>query len=858
MSAKIKALKPAIILILVFLIFNSPAPVFAVVLGSTSEGWNIYDPTSEQGTANYRYGPSMILNEDNSIDMWTCSPGSGDHVWDYIRYKHSSDNGVTWGPEIVALQPTAGSVDSKSTCDPGVVKFGGYYYMAYTSTLNVFGMDNDIFVARATMPEGPYEKWNGSGWGGNPQPFIEFDDALIDTYGAGEPSLVVKDDTLYIYYTWMSRDPVTGKPNHQTRLLTASTTDANWPGNTVYRGIAIERGAEGEDSTDHKYVPSMGKFIALSTAKRFGPFSYLKLYESVDGLHYTPATLPKNYINTFAHNAGITGNERGHFITTQNNRVAYAYGTNWGYWYTSMNPISLVDSGLPAIPTIRAVLTGNESVKLYFNTTGIAGETYTIQYGTSSGIYTETISGITGSPYTITNLKNGVPYFFTIAANNANGESGMSAQVSAVPLRISDAPRVAAMVSSELVGWEASNLIDASENTTWSSVGHSTNANTEWATIDTGENRMVQRVTLTARQPAEFGYPGKFKIQVSVDNTYWQDAVYDVRQYRLESPARNVYEFNEPLYGRYVRVLASELGHDENQPRNFYMQLADIKIEEIPYEAVASSSLSGWNASSILDNNSETSWSSDAHSTAAHTEWIALYTGAPIQVSSVQITPRKNGLGFPKDFKFQTSQNGMNWIDIPGSSYTEYPNPGSYAQHFKFSNTVEAQYIRMIATKLGADEFNNYYMQISDMKADTLVSRAPFASSFLPGWEVEKAADSQLDTYWSSMFHTSSAHTEWLAVDMGSQRNWSGIRLTPRPQYGFPVDFTLQSSNDGLNWVNIPGQTYKSYYNPGSTTQLFSFSETVSARYFRVHATKLSPDESGNYYLQLGEVIVDR
>ncbi|WP_409345574.1 discoidin domain-containing protein [Paenibacillus sp. MBLB4367] len=856
MSAKTVFTKLFACVMLLSLLF--PSQAFAVVTGSTSSGWNVYDPTSESGTANYRYGPSMILNADDSIDMWTCSPGTGSTAWDYIRYKRSPDNGVTWGAESVVLAPTPGSSDSLSTCDPGVVKFGGYYYMGYTSTLNTYGTDNDIYVARSASPGGPYEKWNGSGWGGNPQPFIVFDDAPVDTYGAGEPSLVVKDSTLYIYYTWMTRDSSTGKPVNQTRVRTASTANANWPGATTYQGVAIQRDVDGDDSTDHKYVPSMNKFIAMGTAKRFGPFAYVKLYESADGLSYKPATLPKNFINTFAHNGGITGDEKGHFDTAKNNRIAYAYGTQWGYWYTAMNPISLTDSNLPAVPIVKAVLQGNGQVQLHFRTTGIAGETYKIKYGTASGTYTTTVPGVTSSPYTITGLTNGTPYYFAVASSSASGDSANSAQVSATPLNLSVSPRSAVTSSSQLSGWEASKAIDADPSTTWSSTGHSNNMSAEWITVDTGSNRMVKRVTLTARQPSEFGYPNKFKIQVSTDNANWVDAAYDNGQYRLESPARNVYDFNEPLYGRYVRILASQLNPDQNQPYVYYMQLGDIRIEDIPYGASASSSLSGWTPDKVLDRVQPTSWSGNSYSTAAHTEWISLNMGAAQPVSGVRVTPRLNGLGFPVDFKFQSSSNGTTWADISGASYTAYPNPGSSVRVFPFGSTVHAQYIRMIATKLGPDDFGIYYMQLSDMSVNTFARRTPSASSALSGWETEKAADSAPDTYWSTTAHSSAGSTEWLTVDMGGVQNWSGVRLIPRPNYGFPVDFSLQSSNDGTTWTTIPGQSYISYYNPGTTTQLFPFSSIVSARYIRLHATKLSADDFGNYYLQLGDMIVDR
>ncbi|MFC5403308.1 discoidin domain-containing protein [Cohnella soli] len=832
-----------------------PTNVFAAVTGTTSAGWNVYDPST--GGA-YRYGPSMILNADNSIDMWTCSPGASG-AWDYIRYKHSPDNGATWGAESIALQPTPGARDAYSVCDPGVVKFGGYYFMGYTSTENSNGTDNDVYVARATSAAGPWAKWNGSGWGGaNPQPFIAFDDPNIDTYGAGEPSFVVKDSTLYIYYTWWSRDPATGKPINQTRVRTASTSNPNWPGSTTYQGVAINRDIDGDDSTDHKYVPSMNKFIAIGTARRFSPFAYIKLYESTDGISYKPATLPKSFINVAAHNAGITGNELGQFDTTKSNRIAYAYGTKWAYWYTAMNPIMLTDSNLPAVPIVKAAIAGNGQATLHFRTSGVAGETYNVKYGTSSGSYTTTLSGITSSPYTVTGLTNGTAYYFTVVATNAAGDSGNSPQVSVMPLNLTASPRAGVSASSQLSGWEASKAVDADVNTTWSSIGHTDSKSTEWITVDTGGNRMVKRVTLTPRQPNEFSFPGKFIIQVSTDNSTWIDADYDIRQYRIESPTQMVYDFNEPLNGRYVRIYATELGHDENQPWIYRLQLGDVKIEDIPYSVSQSSMTSGWEGYKVLDDNPDTAWSSIGHASAASTEWVAIDTGAVNSFDAIKVTPRAlNGYGFPVDFKFQSSNNGTTWTDITGAAYTAYPNPGTATQTFKFDSTVNARYIRIYATKLSADQYGNYYMQIADVKPDMTPKRTASVSSSIAGWEAAKVADGQNNTYWSSNAHGSASSTEWVSIDMGSVQNWSGLRVRPRPDYCFPVNFKLQSSTDGVNWTDISGHTYVDYYNPGSTTQVFPFSGLVSARYFRLYATKLSADQFGNYYIQLGEMVAD-
>jgi len=295
-------------------------------------GWVIYSPSSSWG---YRYGPSIIINEDDSVDVWFASEGSGDEV-DWIRHRKSYDGGVTWGSETVALRPTPGSVDAWSVCDPGVINFGGYYYIGYTSTTeSTTGTDNDVFVARSTSPTGGFEKWNGSGWGGNPQPFIVFT-GTAGAWGAGEPSFVLKDNTIYIYYTW--RDGT-----NQTRIRTASALNPNWPGDTTYQGVAAEL-SYSEDSLDVKYIDHKQKFVAVSVRDRWTDNSSISIRISTDGLTFTLVDSLTDYIQTKAHNSGISGTPEGHIDLEDDNFVSYSYegdGDSWGHWHTYLNPIEI-------------------------------------------------------------------------------------------------------------------------------------------------------------------------------------------------------------------------------------------------------------------------------------------------------------------------------------------------------------------------------------------------------------------------------------------------------------------------------------------------------------------------------------
>ncbi|MDR1630327.1 MAG: glycoside hydrolase [Oscillospiraceae bacterium] len=305
------------------------------------EGCDIYAP-DQRDSSGYRYGPSMILNADGSIDAWFAAPGAFGQ-WDWITYRHSPDGGKSWTDEKVVLQPTPDSPDFYSVCDPGVVYFGGYYYLGYTSTTNEGGVDNHAFVARSRTPDGPYEKWNGAGWGGKPQPIVAYTGSS-ERWGIGEPSFVVKGDTLYIYYTLDSVDE-SGTAFRRTNVCLADAADENWPATIYGHQAAIAYTAGGSDSADVKYIEDYGKFIAVSTAMRMGEDSYVAMYESNDGLTFFETERLYTHVSWYCHNSGMLSRPNGHIRIGDKLMIGYAYGRGWGNWATRLHEIEISLSG---------------------------------------------------------------------------------------------------------------------------------------------------------------------------------------------------------------------------------------------------------------------------------------------------------------------------------------------------------------------------------------------------------------------------------------------------------------------------------------------------------------------------------
>ncbi len=321
-----------------------------------------WDGTGLNTDASYRYGPALIRYNNNHLHFWACSEGDEEQgIADFIRYKHSTNGGVTWSEETIALSATPGSEDGTAVCDPNVIKVGGYYYMAYTATDDIGatgGLNNHVFVARSTSPDRNYQKWNGSGWGGNPKAILRYT-GLANRWGLGEPNMIVKGNTLYLYYTENQGTP-------KTRVATTAINNANWPGNLTDRGYAIANRDFKEDQTAVKYLPEVNRFIAMAIGNRFSTNSYVHVWQSSDGLRFQPITndnITAN-IQPTAHNLGMSGNFLGQSQMGASEYIAYAYtgpSGEWGRWNTWLNKISITGAGwgrqpppIPSPPSTRA------------------------------------------------------------------------------------------------------------------------------------------------------------------------------------------------------------------------------------------------------------------------------------------------------------------------------------------------------------------------------------------------------------------------------------------------------------------------------------------------------------------------
>lgn len=305
--------------------------------------WILTNPSGTAGVwkrSGIKSGVTNYLNGEivtgNYTSWMLLNKSSGSVYWDQVAYRRSMDNGITWSEDRMVLKPTEYSRDQLSVCDPGAAKWGGFYYLGYTSTEDVRGTDNHVYVCRSSSPEGPWEKWNGTGWGGAPQPVISYTDGP-DYFGAGEPCMVIKNDTLYFYYSWNAGE----SKSTTTRLATVSAKEPNWPLKLKDRGTVINKsGIVAADHCDVKYRDDLKKFQAIHTASRMTSASYVVLWESVDGINFKKVAEIRDKLNPFLHNCGWSGDETGHINPEKQQYISYSYGSTWANWKTAWHPLN--------------------------------------------------------------------------------------------------------------------------------------------------------------------------------------------------------------------------------------------------------------------------------------------------------------------------------------------------------------------------------------------------------------------------------------------------------------------------------------------------------------------------------------
>ena len=172
------------------------------------QNFKMFEASAETGI--YNYCPSVI-EENGARHVYYCTNKKPGNVTDYIGYRKAVliDGEWYYSPETLVLEPTADTWDSRHTCDPDVIK-GEFnyksekysYLMAYLGCVTSNNQDNEVGIAIAKSPEGPWIKPDEINpvvkWTRN----MQIDQSLFQ-WGYGQPSLVSVDKKgeVLLFYT---------------------------------------------------------------------------------------------------------------------------------------------------------------------------------------------------------------------------------------------------------------------------------------------------------------------------------------------------------------------------------------------------------------------------------------------------------------------------------------------------------------------------------------------------------------------------------------------------------------------------------------------------------------------------------
>ena len=297
----------------------------------------------------YAYAPTIMVYNGH-YHMWACSHSSG-VIGDVVSYKSSTD-GVHWSAREIVLTVDGSISDTFiHACDPSVVRFAPpgtnrkFYYMFFSAYQPGIGTVNA--VARSDRPNGPFRVFVGgdatipANWHATPVRSIphltQVPREPVELYGAGQPSVVVTEDYLRMwYYDDSVRDDAA--------IMYAISYDG------VTWSAATKTNLSSSISIDVKYDPSLEAFVMADLKYNHYVRPRLLFRVSSDGVHWETLEMTNSRsIPAYSHNPGITGTESGHLVGAPYAMIAFGApydlrpdydndcavsgpGACWAYW----------------------------------------------------------------------------------------------------------------------------------------------------------------------------------------------------------------------------------------------------------------------------------------------------------------------------------------------------------------------------------------------------------------------------------------------------------------------------------------------------------------------------------------------
>ena len=362
-------------------------------------------------------------------------------------------------------------------------------------------------------------------------------------------------------------------------------------------------------------------------------------------------------------------------------------------------------------------------------------------------------------------------------------------------------------------------VVDGNTSTRWSSLR---NEDENWIMVDLGQYSEINAMSIQWESACSDDYD----IQVSSDKNNWitvKDSM------ATGSSLLDEYNFDEPVYGRYVRVSSHK-----SRTLKYGISIYEISVygsykdEDIAANKNAfSSTIKDLNLPThAIDNKANTSWISSA----AGNQWIYVELKGIYKISSMQVDWGNN---YAPNYEIQISDDAQMWQTVK----TIIDGQGGNENISDLGNQ-EARYVRL---KLNGSSGSSYQIiqwsvygelvEAENLENIALNKTATTSSVYNNVYTANRAIDGSFENNGgndqSRWVSNRNSNDEYIQIDLEANYDLTGVKLYWEGNGA--KKYQILVSEDGKTWQKV---YLEENGQPGIAN--IPFNETVTARYVKM------------------------
>ena len=362
-------------------------------------------------------------------------------------------------------------------------------------------------------------------------------------------------------------------------------------------------------------------------------------------------------------------------------------------------------------------------------------------------------------------------------------------------------------------------VVDGNTSTRWSSLR---NEDENWIMVDLGQYSEINAMSIQWESACSDDYD----IQVSSDKNNWitvKDSM------ATGSSLLDEYNFDEPVYGRYVRVSSRK-----SRTLKYGISIYEISVygsykdEDIAANKNAfSSTIKDLNLPThAIDNKANTSWISSA----AGDQWIYVELKGIYKISSMQVDWGNN---YAPNYEIQISDDAQMWQTVK----TIIDGQGGNENISDLGNQ-EARYVRL---KLNGSSGSSYQIiqwsvygelvEAENLENIALNKTATASSVYNNVYTANRAIDGSFENNGgndqSRWVSNRNSNDEYIQIDLEANYDLTGVKLYWEGNGA--KKYQILVSEDGKTWQKV---YLEENGQPGIAN--IPFNETVTARYVKM------------------------